>query len=109
MYEKVFRDLMGENPKYPYKELNEEDKEILDKAALKYAVKYYALTQQYSSPKKYAQVLLKSMKSDSSIATLFTLSYTRNSPDGQQIRPGELNEKLANDTLLHDLIGFCFI
>src|SRR5215831_3482544 len=98
MLEKVFRYLMDEYPKYHYKELNEEDKEILDKAVLNYAAKFYALTEQYSSPKKYAQeVLLKLIKSDSNIATLFTLAYTRNIPDGQQIRPGELNEKLAND------------
>jgi hypothetical protein len=98
MYEKVFRDLMGENPKYPYRELNKEDKKILDRAFVNYVAKFYALTQQYSSPKKYAhEVLLKLVKNNSNIATLFTIAYARNSPNGQQIRPGELNEKLAND------------
>jgi hypothetical protein len=97
MYEKVFRDLIGENPKYPYKELNKEDKQILDKVVLNYAVKYYALAQQYSSPKKYAEELVKLAKKDGNVAGVFTLAYAKNSPEGQQIRPGELNEKLAND------------
>jgi hypothetical protein len=97
MYEKVFRDLMGENPKYPHDEVNKEDKQILDKVVLNYAVKYYALTQQYSTPKKYAEELVKLAKKDDNVAGVFTLAYAKNNPEGQQIRPGELNEKLANE------------
>lgn len=88
---------MLENPKYP-EELNDEDKEILDKVVLNYAAKFYALTEQYPSPKKYAEKLvLKAVNKDSNIAAVFTMAYVKNNPDGHQIRPGELNEKLAND------------
>ena len=89
---------MVEDPKYHQQELNEEDKEILDKVVLNYAVKFYTLTKLYPSPKKYAEeVVLKLVKKDSNIAGVFTLAYAKNSPDGQLIRPGELNQKLAND------------
>jgi hypothetical protein len=89
---------MGENAKYPNLELNEDDIEILDKVILNYAAKLYALTEQYASPKKYAEeVILKAVDKESNIAAVFTITYVMTSPDGQQIRPGELNQKLAND------------
>jgi hypothetical protein len=89
---------MVENAKNLSLELNEDDKEILDKVVLNYAVKFYALTQQYPSPKKYAEeYLLKAVNKDSNIAAVFTITYAMTSPHGQQIRPGELNQKLANN------------
>ena len=89
---------MGENAKYPNLELNEDDIEILDKVVLDYAAKLYALTEQYASPKKYAEeFILKAVDKDSNIAAVFTIAYAMTSPDGQQIRPSELNQKLTND------------
>jgi hypothetical protein len=89
---------MGENAKYPNPELNEDDIEILDKVFLNYVAKLYALTEQYASPKKYAEeFILKAVDKDSNIAAVFTITYAMTSPDGQQIRPGELNQKLTNN------------
>jgi hypothetical protein len=90
--------MMVKKPKYPPRELNEEDLEILDKAILNYVAISYALMKQYRTPKKFAKkILLNAVKSDSNIATIFTMAYIKNSTDGELIRPGELNEKLAND------------
>jgi hypothetical protein len=55
---------MVKKAKYHARELTEEDKEILDKVALKYAVKFYALKEQYRNPKHYAKEILKRMQSD---------------------------------------------
>jgi hypothetical protein len=54
-YEKLFRDFMVKKTKYPGQNLTDEDKEILEQVVLKYAVKFYNLTQEYHNPKKYAE------------------------------------------------------
>ena len=89
---------MGENAKYPNLELNEDDIKILDKVFLNYVAKLYALTEQYASPKKYAEeFIMKAVDKVSNVAAVFTITYAMTSPDGQQIRPSELNQKLANE------------
>jgi hypothetical protein len=89
---------MVKRPKYPAQNLTEEDKEILDQAVFKYAVKFYALIQQYPSPKKYAEKrILKSIQSDKDIAELHIVTYLRNSASGYIFKPGEINQRLAND------------
>ncbi len=88
---------MGENAKYPNLELNEDDIKILDKVVLNCAAKLYAPTEKYASPKKFAEeYILRAVDKASNIAAVFTITYAMTSPDGQQIRPSELNEKLAN-------------
>jgi hypothetical protein len=89
---------MGKSPKYPAQKLTDEDKEILDQVVIKYAVKFYALTERYPNPKKYAEkVIIKKIQSDENIATLYTIGYARNYPSNHIFRPRELNETLAND------------
>jgi hypothetical protein len=84
--------------KYPAQLLTEEDKEVIDQINLKYAVKFYALIQKYPNPKEYAnKVVLKRLQSERDIATLYTLTYARQSPPGYVFKPGEVNQKLADD------------
>jgi hypothetical protein len=97
MYEKVFRYIMTENPKYPSQQLGEEDVKILDQVIINYAVLLCDLIQQYHDPKRYAEEVIKTLKSAGNIAAVFTLAYTKNSLEGYQFRPGELNQKLALD------------
>jgi hypothetical protein len=89
---------MVKKPKYPSKKLTHEDKEILEQIIIKYAVKFYTLIEKYPNPKKYAEeVILKKMQSDATIATLYTITYAKNSPSDSVFRPGEINKRLAND------------
>jgi hypothetical protein len=89
---------MVKNPKYPAQKLTDEDRIILDQIVIKYAVKFYALIQKYPNPKKYAEnVIVKKLRSDENIATLYTIGYARNCPPDYVFRPGEINQTLAND------------
>jgi hypothetical protein len=92
--------------KYPAQVLTEEDKEVIDQVAFKYAVKFYALIQKYRNPKKYAKkVVLKLLQSKKDIAILYTLTYARQSPPRYVFKPGEINQKLADDirdSIQHD-------
>jgi len=94
----VFRDFVVEKPKYPSQKLTDEDKEILEQIIIKYAVKIYTLIQKYPNPKKYAEeVIIKKIQSDATIATLYTITYAKNSPSDYIFRPGEINKRLAHD------------
>jgi hypothetical protein len=90
---------MAKKTKYPAQKLTDEDKEILERIIIyKYIAKFYALTEKYPNPKKYAEeVILKKIQSDKNIATLYTIGYARNCPPDYVFRPGEINETLAND------------
>jgi hypothetical protein len=89
---------MAKKTKYPAQKLTEEDKEILDQIFFKYALTFYALIQKYPDPKKYAEeVILKKIRSDENIATLYTIGYARNYPSDHKFTPGEINKTLAND------------
>lgn len=69
---------MVKKPKYLAKNLTDEDKEILYQVVIKYAVKFYNLTQKYAGPKEYAKKeILKAIQSDKDIAALYTLIYAR--------------------------------
>jgi hypothetical protein len=95
---KVFRDLVVKKPKYSTQNLTDEDKEILYQVVFKYATLFYNLTQKYASPKEYAEKeILKIIQSDKDIATLYTLIYAKNYPHDYLYKPGEINQKLAND------------
>jgi hypothetical protein len=84
--------------KYPTQDLTDEDKQILERVVLKYAVKFYNLTQKYASPKEYVKKeILKRIQSDKDIAALYTLIYAKNYPPGYLFKPGEINQRLAND------------
>jgi hypothetical protein len=101
---------MAKNPKYPAQKLTNEDKEILDQAVFNYAVKFYALTEKYPDAKKYAEkVILKKMHSNTNIAAIYTIIYARNYPSDYIFRPGQINERLANDiqrTIPKDFMKF---
>jgi hypothetical protein len=86
-----------EKAKYHAQKLTEEDIDILDQVFLKYAVKYYALTQQYPNPKKYAEKISKTVKSEKDFAPLYTIAYLKNAPYDHLFKPSELNQRLAND------------
>jgi hypothetical protein len=61
-------------------------------------VKFYALIQKYPNPKKYAEnVIVKKLRSDENIATLYTIGYARNCPPDYVFRPGGINQILSND------------
>jgi hypothetical protein len=97
-YEKVFHDFVVEKPKYSAQNLTDEDREILYQVVFKYAMLFYNLTQKYASPKEYAKKeILKIIQSDKDIATLYTLIYAKNYPPDYLYKPGEINQKLAND------------
>jgi hypothetical protein len=86
------------NAKYQAQNLTDEDKEILYQVVFKYAMLFYNLTQKYASPKEYAKKeILKIIQSDKDIATLYTLIYAKNYSPGYLFKPGEINQKLAND------------
>lgn len=90
------------SPKYPAQHLTEEDKEILDKVVFKYAITFFNLMQEFPNAKDFAKkVVSKASTSDKYIATLYTLTYIKNSPSNQILRPGEINEALANDIKNH--------
>jgi hypothetical protein len=101
---------MAKNPKYPAQKLTNEDKEILNQAVFKYAVEFYALTEKYPDAKKYAEkAILKKMHSNTNIAAIYTIIYARNYPSDYVFRPGQINERLANDirrTIPKDFMKF---
>jgi len=107
---KLLPDLMAKNPKYPARKLTDEDKEILNQVVFKYAVELYALTEKYPDAKKYAEkVILKDMHSNTNIAAIYTIIYARNYPSDYIFRPGQINERLANDirrTIPKDFMKF---
>lgn len=89
---------MAKKTKYSAEKLTCEDKDILEQVVIKYVVKFYALTEKYPNPKKYAEnVILKGMQSDENIASLYTIAYARNYPSDSIFRPRQINKKLAND------------
>ncbi len=56
---------MAKKTKYPDIDLTDEDKELVQQVAFRYAAKFYALTEKYSNPKKYAEkFILKKLRSD---------------------------------------------
>jgi hypothetical protein len=92
---------MGKKTKNPAQKLSDADMEILEKVFFMYALKFYALTQKYPNPKKYVEnEILKAIKSDKIIAALYTIMYAKNNPSNYySFKPGELNQRLANDLL----------
>jgi len=90
---------VAENPKYPESKLTDEDKKILDGAIVKYAVKFQALKQKYPDPREYAKnEIIKNLHSDAVFGTLLTAAYAKNDPDNTIFEPGQVNQRLANDT-----------
>jgi hypothetical protein len=89
--------------KYPLQKLTNEDKQILDQIVIKYALKFFALTEKYPNPKQYAeQVILKRMRYDTNIAILYSISYVSTNPSDYLYKAGQLNEQIAND--IHNTI-----
>ncbi|HET9807787.1 MAG TPA: hypothetical protein VFP49_12845 [Nitrososphaeraceae archaeon] len=87
-----------EKTKYSAQKLTNDDKKILDQIVIKYALKFYALTEKYPCPKKYVEeVILKRIHYDANIALLYSISYIRTNPSIYQYKPGQLNENIAND------------
>ena len=87
---------MAESAKYPAWQLTEDDKIVLDKVFINYAILIYNWIQEYPNPKDYAKKFV-SKANDKYFATLCTLMHIKDSPSNQILKPGELNEKLAND------------
>ena len=80
---------MLKKAKYPSQKLTYEDKQILEQTVIKYAVKFFALTEKYPNPKQYAeQVILKKMRYDPNIAILYSISYIRKNPSTYLYKPG---------------------
>ena len=108
-YEKVFRSFEEQRTKYPNQELTEDDKKVLDQIPYKYVAKYYNLTQKYPNPKEYAQKeIVKAIRSDQRIALLHVITYAKNYPPGHSFRPGEINQKLADQiqsSILQDYVS----
>lgn len=89
---------MVSKPKNLIQKLTSEDKDLLEIVVTKYEVKYYSLIQQYPNPKKYVEeIVLKQIRSDNAISSLFTILYAINIPSNQVLSPGKINERLAND------------
>jgi hypothetical protein len=89
---------MAKKTKYPAQKLTKKDKIILDQIVIKYAVTFYALIQKYPNAKRYAEnVIVKKLRSNENIATLYTIGYIRNYPPDYVFRPGQINKTLAND------------
>ncbi len=99
---------MPRKAKNPPQKLTAEDEEILEKVVIKYAVKFYALMEKYPNPKQYAkEVIIKELKSNGNIATLYTIGYAKNLPSGRIFRPGQLNNALTSNirqTIRNDFI-----
>ena len=90
---------MAKNPKYPESKLTDEDKKILDGAIVKYAVKFQAMKQKYPDPSEYAKnEIIKYLHSDAVFGTLLTAAYAKNDPHNTIFEPGQVNQRLANDT-----------
>jgi hypothetical protein len=89
---------MAKNPKYPESELTNEDKKILERVIVKYAVKFDALKRKYPDPRAYAEnVIIKSLDSHG-LGTLLTTAYAKIDPLDSIFEPGKLNQRLENDT-----------
>lgn len=88
---------MGKKVKNPIHKLSYADKDILNKAVFVYAVKFYTLTQQYPDPRKYVENFVVKKGLDHRIATVGTIAYAKNAPSNYSFRPGEINQRLAND------------
>lgn len=88
---------MAEKAKYHAQKLTQEDTDVLEQVFLKYVLKYYGLTQQYPNPKKYAEKVSETVRSEKDFAPLYTIIYLKNSPDDHLFKPSELKQRLEND------------
>jgi hypothetical protein len=88
-----------ESSKYSAQQLSEDDKEILYKVVIKYAVAFCNIMQEYPNPRDFVKKLVLKAKQqyDKYFATVYTIAYIKNSPSNHMFTPGEINEKLAND------------
>ncbi len=97
---------MPEKSKYPYKNLTDRDKEVLDKAVLNYLLEYYSLMTKYPHPKKF--VIKEGSKLFSSgkvTLTLFSIISIKENPENKPIRPEDLKKSLT-DKLSNPLTTF---
>jgi hypothetical protein len=95
---KVFRYYVVKNTKYHTQTLTEEDKKIIDQVFIKYAVKFYALSEKYPDPREYAEkIFLKKIQSDKVLGALHTLAIVKNETSDRLFKPGKINKELAKE------------
>jgi hypothetical protein len=95
---------MAEYSKYPFEDLKQEDKDILDKCVLNYLMAYYSVTVKYPDPKQYAnKEASKVMNSDKEILKMSSLLFIQNNPAADKpIKPEDL-KKTISDRLTNPL------
>jgi hypothetical protein len=94
---------MAENSKYSFQDLEQEDKDVLDKCALNYLMSYYSMTVKYPDPQQYAiKEASKIIKSDREILKIVSLLSIQNNPTNNPIKPEDL-KKTISDKLTNPL------
>lgn len=100
---------MAERSKYPYQDLTDRDKEVIDKVVLNYLLGYYSLMTKYPHPKKY--VIKEGSKLFSSgkvTLTLLSINSIKENPENKPLRPQDLKkyltDKLSSPLTLSDEI-----
>jgi hypothetical protein len=86
---------MTEKSEYPFDNLTEDDKKILDKAVFNYLAGYYAKMEKYPSPKKYATKTSKLLKSDKGTLKISSLLLIKDNPTSSPIKPENLKKTLS--------------
>jgi hypothetical protein len=83
--------------KYPYQDLTDRDKEVLDKAVLNYLLEYYSVMKKYSHSKKFViKEGSKLISSGKVTLTLFSILSIKENPDNEPIRPEDLKKSLTD-------------
>lgn len=94
---------MAEYSKYPFEDLKQDDKDILDKCVLNYLMAYYSVTIKYPDPKQYAiKKASKIIKSNKEILKIVSLLSIQNNPTNNPIKPEDL-KKIISDKLTNPL------
>jgi hypothetical protein len=101
---------MTEKSKYPYQDLTDRDKEVIDKSVLNYLLGYYGMMKRYPHPKKFViKEGFKLFSSGKVTLTLFSLISIKENPENIPIRPKDLKksltDKLSNQLTLSDEIA----
>lgn len=89
---------MTKKSKYSSQKWSEKDKDILDKAILKYIVNFHVLFDRYPNPKDYAfEEGYKSLDSDKDLLTMISINFLKKNPNSQPFQPKDLKKHLSNE------------
>src|SRR6476660_9373437 len=88
---------MAENSKYPFIDLTQEDKDVLDKCVLNYFISYYKIIGKYPDPKQCAiKEASKTLNSEKEMLKMISLLSIHNNSITSPFKPEDLKKKISD-------------